>query len=76
MRMISCTSTELLILIRVLRPLEMQRSYKARKSAVEAEEAEVEATGSGEDHYGQHQPRMASLIRFRWRSDEVCEAEL
>jgi hypothetical protein len=45
--MISCTSTELLILIRVLRALEMQRSYKARKSAVEAEEAEVAAGGDG-----------------------------
>jgi hypothetical protein len=36
----------------------------------------LEAMGSGEDRYGQRQPRMASLIRFRWRTEEVCKAEL
>jgi hypothetical protein len=36
----------------------------------------LEAMGSSEDRYGQHQPRMASLVRFRWRSEEVCKEEL
>ncbi len=47
MRVTSCVSVELLILIRVLRPLDLQRSYRARKSAAEAGEAEVAAGGDG-----------------------------
>jgi hypothetical protein len=47
MRITSCTSAELLILRRVLRPLAIQRSYRARKSADEAGEAEVAAGGDG-----------------------------
>jgi hypothetical protein len=46
-RITLCTSAELLILIRVLRPLDIQRSYRARKSADEAGEAEVAAGGDG-----------------------------
>jgi hypothetical protein len=42
-----CASAELLILIRVLRPLDIQRSYRARKSADEAGEAEVASGGDG-----------------------------
>ncbi len=47
MRITSCTSAELLILIRVLRPLDIQRSYRARKSADEGGEAEVATGGDG-----------------------------
>jgi hypothetical protein len=36
----------------------------------------LEAMGSGKDRYGQRKPRMASSIRFRWRTEEVCKAEL
>jgi hypothetical protein len=36
----------------------------------------LEAMGSSGNRYGQRQLRMASLVRFRWRSEEVCEAEL
>ncbi len=47
MRITSCTSAELLTLIRVLRPLDIQRSYRARKSADEGGEAEVVTGGDG-----------------------------
>jgi hypothetical protein len=46
--MISCTPAELFIFMRVFGPLEMQRSYRARKSAVvEAVELAVAAGGDG-----------------------------
>jgi hypothetical protein len=44
-RVISCTPAELLIFMRVFNPLEMQRSYKAKKSAVVDEEEVVVAAG-------------------------------
>ncbi len=44
-RVISCTPAELLIFMRVFNPLEMQRLYKAKKSAVVDEEEVVVAAG-------------------------------
>ncbi len=46
--MISCTPAELFMFMRVFKPFEMQRSYKAKKSAVvEAEDTVVAAGGDG-----------------------------
>ncbi len=47
-RMISCTPAELFMFMQAFKPLEIQRSYRTKKSAVlEAEEIVVTAGGDG-----------------------------
>jgi hypothetical protein len=80
--MISCTPAELLMFMRVFNPLEMQWSYRARKSAVvEAEEIAVAAGGDGlrrdRGLLRTTSAQEGELARFRWYSEEqVADAVL
>ncbi len=69
----------MLIFMQVFNPLEIQRSYKAKKSAVIDEEEIVVAAGGDGLRQGPLWTTSAQegeLARFRWYSEEVGDAAL